>query len=549
MRNLSRRTFVAGAGATVGTATAGGLLVPAARAAAEDTNGSASRTIRSGDLITVTPDQPRYVDLISGFNPRWEARPKGVRLPRTTAQVVQAVQDAADRKQRLTIRGGGHCYEDFVYNAEVEVVVDMNLMDAVGYDPGRRAFEVEAGATLLKVYQTLYEGWGVTIPGGVCYAVGVGGHVTGGGYGNLSRKHGLVVDHLYAIEVVTLGADGRARAIVATREANDPHRDLWWAHTGGGGGNFGVVTRYWFRSPDATGSNPSDQLPKPPAEVLIAIPSWSWENITRTGFANMVRAYGTWFEQNSGPDSDYTGLTSWLFLNHKVSGSLVLLLQVNGDVPRAEQRAKDFVQGLSDALGVPHTGDVVRLPWLKAVKYIGTMDGSQTNPQLRAGHKSAYMKKGFPENQIAAIWKHLTRTDYTNPKGGLAVVSFGGRINSVASDATALPQRDAIFKLLYQTYWTSPADDAPNTAWLQEFYREVYADTGGVPVSNRVTDGCYVNYADRDLSDPQQNTSNVPWTTLYYKDNYPKLQRVKQTYDPKDFFRHRQSIRLPGSVR
>ncbi|MFB6888076.1 FAD-binding oxidoreductase [Kitasatospora sp. NPDC056327] len=549
MRNPSRRTFVAAAGVTVGTATAGGLLAPAARAATEDPADAASRAVRTGDLITVTPDQPRYADLVSGFNPRWEARPEGVRLPRTTAQVVRAVQDAADKRQRLTVRGGGHCYEDFVYNPEVEIVVDMNLMNAVGYDPGRRAFEVEAGATLLKVYQTLYEGWGVTVPGGVCYAVGVGGHVAGGGYGNLSRKHGLVVDHLYAVEVVTLDAGGRARAIVATREPNDPHRDLWWAHTGGGGGNFGVVTRYWFRSADATGSDPSELLPKPPAEVVIAVPTWSWENVTRSGFAAMVRAYGTWFEQNSGPDPVHTGLTSWLFLNHRVSGSLALLLQVNGDVPQAEQRARDFVRMLSTALGVPHAGDVVRLPWLKAASWLGTMDSSQTNPQLRAGHKSAYMRKGFPEDQIAAVWKHLTRTDYTNPRGGLAVVSFGGRINTVAPDATALPQRDAIFKLLYQTYWSSPEDDAVNTAWLQEFYREVYAGTGGVPVSNRVTDGCYVNYADRDLSDPQQNTSNVPWSTLYYKDNYPKLQRVKQSYDPKDFFRHRQSVRLPGSVR
>ncbi|MFF7635345.1 FAD-binding oxidoreductase [Kitasatospora sp. NPDC008050] len=546
MRNLSRRTFVAGAGATLGTATASGLGLASARAA-EPGPAAAPRAVADAELLTVAPDAPRYIDLISGFNQRWQGKPKGIRLPRSTDQVVRAVQDAADRSQRLTVRGGGHCYEDFVFNPDVEVVVDMSLMSAVGYDPQRRAFAVEAGATLLNVYEALYEGWGVTIPGGVCFAVGVGGHVQGGGYGNLSRKHGLVVDHLYAVEVVTLDATGRAKAVVATREAGDPNRELWWAHTGGGGGNFGVVTRYWFRSADATGDDPADLLPKPPAEVLIALPSWSWAKVTQSGFSSFVKAYGTWHEQNSGADSVYTALTTWLFLNHRASGSLGMLFQLNGDVPQAEQLAEAFLQNLDQALGVPHQGAVTRLPWLKAVRYIGTMADSQTDPNMRGGHKSAYMKRGFTDNQIAAIYRNLTRTDYANSEGGLAVVSFGGRIGAVAPDATAVAQRGAILKLLYQTYWTTPADDAPNLAWLRQFYQDVYADTGGVPVPNRNTDGCYVNYADRDISDPAFNTSNVPWTTLYYKDNYPRLQQIKQQYDPRDFFRHRQSIRLPAA--
>src|SRR5690606_2126755 len=113
-----------------------------------------------------------------------------------------------------------------------------------------------------------YSRWGVTVPGGICLGVGMGGHVTGGGYGPLSRKFGLVADHLAGVEVVTVDADGSARTVTAMKDG--PEHDLWWAHTGGGGGNFGVVTRFLLRSPDADGTDPTRALPTPPRRMLNA---------------------------------------------------------------------------------------------------------------------------------------------------------------------------------------------------------------------------------------------------------------------------------------
>jgi FAD/FMN-containing dehydrogenase len=87
-----------------------------------------------------------------------------------------------------------------------------------------------------------------------------------------------------------------------------------------------------------------------------------------------------------------------------------------------------------------------------------------------------------------------------------------------------------------KTYWTDPAEDRVNLAWIRRFYRSVYASSGGTPVPNRVTDGCYVNYPDVDLKN---------WPMLYYKQNYRALQRVKARWDPTNIFHHSQSIRLP----
>ena len=216
------------------------------------------------DRHRIGPDDPRYADLVGrGFNKRFSGRPDYVRVVDSTGQVVDASgggprRPARGRPQRRALprglrRGSGraraHRYR--------------HPMTGVAFDPERNAFVVEAGTTLGEAYRKLFLGWGVTIPAGRLLT-SEWGHVLGGAFGFLCREHGLAADHLYAVEVVFVDETGTARSVVATREASDPNRDLWWAHTGGGGGNFGIVTRYWFRSLESRGSEPSGLLPKAP---------------------------------------------------------------------------------------------------------------------------------------------------------------------------------------------------------------------------------------------------------------------------------------------
>ncbi|MEU1054393.1 FAD-binding oxidoreductase [Streptomyces sp. NPDC005876] len=553
MTGLNRRRFLlSGSGAAVGAAVTAAGPASAAPAAARPA-GTAGP-----EAVVVTRADSRFGDLISGLNQRFVADPDRVVLPRTTEQVVDAVQRAVDEGKRISIRGGGHCFEDFVFHSDTRVVIDMRLMDRVSFDTDRSAFAVEGGATLLHVYECLYQGWGVTLPGGACYSVGVGGHVSGGGYGMLSRAHGLTVDHLHAVEVVVVGADGRARGVVATRDPDDPHHDLFWAHTGAGGGNFGVITRYWFRSPDATGDDPRALLPRPPAEVFIASAAWPWDDITKDGFTGLLEHYGTWLEEHSDAASPYAGLCSWLMPNHRAAGDITLLAQMDATAADAPGLLRDFCDGLNTALGLADSVrvpdrvgtparsrhfTVQRLPWLRATRYVGTGSPTQTDPNMRGKHKSAYHRKGFTRAQIDTIHEHLTTAGQHSRIAGLVIPSTGGRIASVAPGATAVAQRDSIMKVTYEAYWDDPADDAANIRWVREVYADVYAATGGVPVPDDRTDGCYVNYPDADLGDPRFNRSAVPWHHLYYKDNYRRLRQVKRRWDPNDVFRHRQSVR------
>ncbi|WP_217236073.1 FAD-binding oxidoreductase [Streptomyces sp. AC555_RSS877] len=552
---IGRRRFFTTAAALGGTAAVGGALAGQAAAAPRQ----AAPAVGFAP-VTVTSADAQYAELVHGMNHRYVGRPEAVQIVDDVSQVASVVQAAVTAGKRLTVRSGGHCLEDFVFNPDVQVVLDLSQLNNVYYDAERRAFAVETGAQLLDVYTLLYQVYGVTVPGGICYSVAAGGHVSGGGWGLLCRQLGLIIDYLCAVEVVVVGADGKVRTVVATNEPGDPNRELWWAHAGGGGGNFGVVTRYWFRTPGATGTDPKKLLPKPPREVYLVAQSWPWESMTEAKFSRLVQNYARWFTAHSAPGAPELALASFLVLTHESSGQIAMVTQVDATAPNARQMLDGYLAAIGDGVGV-QTGAVTRrfaefgpmamyaeprkLPWLEATRYLGTTNTNLTDPTFRQEYKSAYMRGTFPGRQLAALYKHLTRTDVTLPGASITLSSYGGEVNRVAPAATGYPHRESFFKLMWMSLWNDDAEDAAYIAWNRECYAEVYADTGGVPVPNGVTDGCYVNYPDNDLNDPKYNTSSTPWYSLYYKGNYPRLQQVKKKYDPTDFFRHAQSVRLP----
>lgn len=550
LNEMKRRQFVgAGSGVALAAAVAAVATAPAARAAQTDAAAAAGST-----GVTVAPSDSRYPDLSSGMNQRWQARPDKIVLPRTTADVVTAVRDSVTAGKQLSVCSGGHCFEDFVFNADVKININLALMNDVTFDRAMNAFAVGGGATLLDVYEALYDGWGVTIPGGICHSVGVGGHITGGGFGNLSRQYGLTVDHLHAVEVVVVAADGSVRSVVAARDSSDSAlRDLFWAHTGGGGGSFGIVTRFWFRTPGATGT-PENLLPKAPSQVYATLTNWPWEKVTEDGFSRLVTYWGRWLETHNTPGTTAGSLYSWLMLNHRDSGSMGAVVQIDASLPDAAAVVSDFLAGMDQALGLSSAtsrpSGVVDsaytttrlLPWLRATRYIGSISPTQLDPTTRGIHKSSHLRTVTPQRQIDAMYRHLTSTDGPSPLSGVVLSASGGRISSVSPTATAVAQRDAIMKANFESLWYDAKDDAKNIAWVRDAFRDVYGDTGGVPVPNGVTDGCYINYPDGDLSDAAFNTSAVPWHDLYWKGNYARLQQVKRAWDPQNVFHHRQSI-------
>jgi aclacinomycin oxidase len=493
----------------------------------------------------VGPHDPRYGDLVRrGFNKRFAGNPDYVRLVGSTKQVVDAVQDAVRDKLRVAVRSGGHCLEDFVADPAVRVVIDTSLMTGVSYDPEMGAFAVEAGTTLGEAYRRLFLGWGVTIPAGESPDIGVGGHVLGGAFGFLCREHGLAADYLYGVEVVVVDNAGTARSVVATREASDANRDLWWAHTGGGGGNFGIVTRYWFRTPGTGMTVPASLLlPRAPDSVLTFRVAWKWEDFDERRFTRLMRNHGEWCERNSAAVSPYAKLFSILFLHRRASGKLEMRgLSTAG--AEAERLCDEHLAAINDGVGAPHTRDLEKTSWLTfALNPFPELFKAPGAENASFKNKDAFLRKRFTDRQMRVAYHYLTRTDHDVPGGMLGLATYGGVINTVAPDATASAQRDSILTTSCTAGWMDPQEEAPNLEWVRAFYRDLFAETGGVPVPGEVCDGAMINHPDADLADPEWNTSGVPWHTLYYKGNYPRLQRIKSRWDPGNVFHHALSIR------
>ncbi|MGC4938310.1 FAD-binding oxidoreductase [Kribbella sp. DT2] len=525
MPNLSRRGLLAGSAALI--------AVPAT------TSTAAAAGIRGPSGEKILPGDVRFADLTQrGTNRRFVAAPDYARVVRSPQDALDAVQEAVRANQRIAIRGGGHCFEDFVDHSDVEVLIDLSQYDEVTFDERRRAFSVGAGATLETLYKALFYGWGVTVPGGGCLGVGVGGHFSGGGYGPLSRRYGSVVDHLYGVEVVVVDARRRARLVLATRD--NEHRDLWWAHTGGGGGNFGVVTRYLLRTAGAQGSDPEKLLPKAPKSLLSTVTLYDWNTLTKAGFLRTLRNFLDFYERHNAPGSPYATLYSPLILAHKSAGGFLLSSQIDAGVPNAAQLLKDFnaaiVEGVSPA---PQLTDQGEGPFLQ--RTIQRSIPEDVAPR-RTKYKAGYLRKGYTDAQLDTIYRHLTDPSYHGPESTMLFVPYGGQVNTVPSDATATAQRDVMMKMVMAAMWDDPAQDAQHLEWTRSTYRDIYRETGGVPVPNAVNAGSYINYPDGDLADPAQNTSGVPWHALYYLGNYPRLQQIKKTWDPGNVFRHRLSI-------
>lgn len=494
----------------------------------------------------IGPDNPRYLAVIEKqFNKRFRASPDYVRLVSSTDEVVSVVEEAVREGRRLVVTSGGHCLEGFVSDPDVRVILDVSPMKRIYFDEELGAVAVEAGTTVGETFRKLFEAWGVLIPLGEYPGIGMGGHVAGGAFGFLCRQHGLAADYLYAVEVVTVDEAGRASSVVATRETSDPNRDLWWAHTGGGAGNFGVVTRYWFRSHGASGEDPARMLPRAPESITTFKAEWNWSDIDRPSFLRLCRNHGIWCEQNSGADSPNASLYTLLELHRKQFGKIVVRgVSTAAPADIAERQMDEHLAALGEGVGAPTGREVARMSWLEfALNPLPDLFAAPPGG-VSAKVKDALIRKRFTDEQIGVAYDHLTRADRDVMGGMLGLATYGGRVNTVAPDATASAQRGSILDIACTTGWLDPREEAENLAWVRAFYRELFAESGGVPVPGERYDGAFINHPDTDLADPALNTSGVPWHTLYYQEGYPRLQRIKARWDSRNVFRHALSIRV-----
>jgi FAD/FMN-containing dehydrogenase len=433
------------------------------------------------------------------YNTRFDAvKPRAVVFCESLQDVQRTVRWARKHKVRIVPRSGGHSYGG--YSTTSGVIVDVSRLNGVTLDARRRAV-VGAGARLIDVYDELWE-HGLTVPAGTCPTVGIAGLALGGGIGLAARKFGLTCDNLLEATVVT--ANGRALVCNAQE-----HADLYWALRGGGGGNFGIVTRLLFRT------HPVDRV------VTYAL-EWPWSDAKR-----VVAAW-----QKLAPRAP-DGLFSVLNLNAVGGSPATPRITSAGQFFGAEDRLRALLKPLVDS-GSPTRFTTTTRSYMDAQRMwagcSGTIVECHLQPQGRLGRstfkgKSSFANRPLSGRGIDTLICQIEARRKTGAGPGIILLdSYGGAINRVKKNATAFVHRDALFSMQYLAYWGASDAAEPNLRWLRSFY---------AAMRPYVSAFAYQNYID-----PERTN----WRHAYYGSNFGRLVSVKRRYDPENVFRFRQSI-------
>jgi FAD binding domain/Berberine and berberine like len=486
------------------------------------------------------PGDPAYEQWNDrGFNTRFKGNPSLIVSVNDTTALIDALQAAVNAGQHVAVRGGGHCLENFVADPAVRVIIDISQMKGIRYDPERNAIEVKAGNTVGEMHDKLFTEWGIVMPVGEEPNIGMGGHIAGGAFGFLCRQHGLGVDHLQALELLWVNKERRVEKIVVSRESEDENRELWWAHTGGGTGNFGIVTRYWFRSPSAMGTDPARLLPAVSPYVETVNMDWSWDDFDQSSFQTLVNNFGNWCKINAGNGISARTFFGTLHLWNRVTGKLQLKGLVT-DPANAESVLGDFMQSLEKDLKHPCRIERKKMSWLQFA--LRPMPDNNSEEKIAFKFKDAFLLKPLTEYQLNTVYKYLTEMTDT-PGAAIALATYGGKVNEVPADATATAQRNAIITMSCTPVWTDPSEEKKYMSWARTCYQELFKDQGGAPVPGDQYGGCMIAHPDNDLADPAWNKTGVPWHQFYYQQHYPRLQKIKARWDPLNIFHHALSVR------
>ena len=442
----------------------------------------------------VLPGEDGYDQARSIWNAMVDRRPGMIVRCAGAADVIEAVKLANANRLLVAVRGGGH---NIAGNAVCDggLLIDLSPMKSVRVDPVRRRAHVEPGATLADLDKET-QAYGLATPVGINSTTGVAGLTLGGGFGWITRKHGLTIDNLIAAEVVT--ADGKL-----LRASGDENQDLFWALRGGGG-NFGVVTSFEFALHPVGPEVLSGLIVHPLEKAAELLPQ----------FRRIA---------NEAPDE----LTTWVvmrkapplpFLPAEWHGKEVLIFAACycGDMQAGEKA----VAGLR-ALGKPIVDVISPHPfagWQAAF-----------DPLLTPGARNYWKSHDFADLPDAAIGTILDAVwTLPTPECEIFIAHVGGAMSRVAADATAWSNRSAHFVMNVHTRWREAAEDAACIGWARRLYDATARFASG---------SVYVNFMPDDEGDRVQAA---------YGANYRRLAEIKRRYDPQNLFRMNQNIQPAG---
>jgi FAD binding domain/Berberine and berberine like len=406
-----------------------------------------------------------------------------------TADVIQAVNFARTHNLVLSVKGGGHNVAGNAIN-DGGIVIDLSHMRGVHVDPKARTARVQGGATWGDLDRES-QVFGLATPGGVVSTTGVAGLTLHGGMGHLRSKHGLSIDNLLSVDIVT--ADGQIRTASPTE-----HEDLFWA-VRGAGSNFGVVTSFEFRL------HPVGPI------VMLCAPMYHLRDARQV--------LPRWREYISTVPDAFTPLAVFWsvppgFPEELVGEPIVILAGLYaGSVDEGEQVAqplRELATPLLDLSGpMPYT----------------TIQGS-FDPFFPKG-MLYYWKSTYVEQLSDGLLDALCQLAAERPSARTTMDIWPqrGAAARVRAEDTAFGRRPP-YLIAFESSWTDPQETEANIAWARGAYSSM---------QRFASSGIYLNF-------PGFGEEQEELVRAAYGTNYERLARLKAQYDPANLFRMNQNI-------
>ena len=448
-------------------------------------------TLRSslrGRLIT--PENADYDQARTLFMGGFDRRPAAIIRPADSADVARAIVFARDGECALAIRSGGHSGSGHS-SVDGGIVIDLRDMNSVVIDAGAGTAWAESGMTAAE-YSTAVGAFGLATGFGDTGSVGIGGITLAGGIGYLTRKYGMTIDSVLGAEIVTAGGE--------VLQVNDEsHPELFWAIRGGGG-NFGVVTRFRYRI------HPVRQI----LGGLLMLP------VTADVIVRLMEA------ADAAPEA-LTAIVNLMpapplpFVPAEHHGALVAMI-------------------LLCYAGDPDDGVRVIAPLKAAATPIVDMIRPMAYPEIfppedTSYHPTAVGRTMFVDRidraSAETIMEFLSRSDATMRVAQLR--ALGGAMGRVPSDATAFAHRQERVLVNVAAFYDGPDDRARRDAWTAEF-------AGALDQGRK---GMYVAFVNDD-GEPQVRAA-------YPGSTWTRLAAVKARYDPSNVFQLNHNIRPGGA--
>ncbi len=456
-----------------------------------DVNAFAAQ-IRGGVL---SPADGTYDEARKVWNASVDRRPALIARCLSDSDVQVAVRFAAAHRMLLSVRGGGH---HIAGNAVAEggLMLDLSGMRTISIDAAKRTARVGPGA-LLGDLDAASQAHGLATPLGINSTTGVAGLTLGGGFGWLTRRHGMTIDNLLNATVVT--ADGAARVVSATSEP-----DLFWALRGGGG-NFGVATSFEFRLHPVGPEVYAGLVVYPFAQARQVLRAW------RDFTAGTPDELSVWTVLRKAP--------ALPFLPASAHGTDVVIfpLVYSGDVEAGKHVAASVL-----TFGDPIAAALGPTPY--------TAFQTAFDPLLTPGARNYWKSNNFNTLTDAALELMMaSAAESPGPECEIFVAQLGGAMARVKPGATAFVGRDARYIMNVHGRWSDANDDERVRAWA----RQAFADA-----APHATGSGYVNF----LTDDEAERVAASYGT-----NYERLRAVKHRFDPHNLFRMNLNIAPDGA--